>query len=51
MQSTADVVWNDECLMQVDIGEGETMDVALTFAVGVDGQPFDPAAPDGRLRF
>lgn len=40
----------DECLMTVEF-LGETTQVALTFAVKPDGQPFDPAAPDGRLRF
>jgi hypothetical protein len=40
----------DECLMVIDFA-GETMEVALTFALDADGQPFDPAAPDGRLRF
>ena len=40
----------DECLMVIDFA-GETMEVALTFALDASGQPFDPAAPDGRLRF
>lgn len=40
----------DECLVDVDFA-GETLSVALTFAVGPDGQPFDPADPEGRLRF
>lgn len=38
----------DECLMVAEIF-GERMEMALTFAVGDDGQPFDPASPDGRL--
>ena len=39
----------DECLMTVDFA-GEPMELPLTFAVDADGQPFDPAAPDGRLK-
>ncbi len=35
--------------MTIDIA-GEQMEIALTFAVR-DGQAFDPADPDGRLRF
>lgn len=38
----------DECLMSVDFG-GEAMELPLTFVVGADGKPFDPASPDGRL--
>lgn len=40
----------DECLMTVDFA-GETMEVALTFARRTDGTIFDPADPDGTLRF
>ena len=28
---------------------GEAMALPLTFAVGPDGKPFDPATPDGEL--
>lgn len=35
----------DECLVN-DPTFGE---VALTFAIGRDGKPFDPATPDGSL--
>jgi hypothetical protein len=38
----------DECLMTVDF-LGEKEEVALTFAVGADGKPFDPASEDGTL--
>jgi len=38
----------DECLAQVEMF-GEPVEVALTFAVGRDGKPFDPATPDGSL--
>jgi hypothetical protein len=40
----------DECLMTADVC-GENMEIALTFAIGDDGKPFDPATPDGRLSF
>lgn len=40
----------DECLMKVDF-LGEASEVALTFALDDEGQPFDPADPDGGLRF
>lgn len=40
----------DECLVMMKFGTGE-FEAALTFAVGKDGQPFDPSAEDGRLRF
>jgi hypothetical protein len=40
----------DECLVNVELA-GETVELALTFCVGTDGKPFDPAAPDGKLRF
>ena len=40
----------DECLMTIDLG-GTAMEVALTFAVDKNGQAFDPADPEGRLRF
>jgi len=39
----------DECLKIVELF-GVKHEVALTFAVQ-DGQPFDPAAADGVLRF
>jgi hypothetical protein len=39
----------DECLMKVNF-DGEEMELALTFMLDENGQPFDPAAPDGRLR-
>jgi hypothetical protein len=40
----------DECLMNFDFG-GESMEIALTFALDEKGQPFDPADPEGKLRF
>jgi hypothetical protein len=40
----------DECLMTIDIA-GEPMEVALTFALDANGEPFDPADPEGKLRF
>lgn len=40
----------DECLMPVDF-MGEKTEVALTFALDPEDQPFDPASEDGRLRF
>jgi len=40
----------DECLVDVEIF-GETTEAALTFCIGADGQPFDPADPDRVLRF
>jgi hypothetical protein len=39
----------DECLIQTEMF-GEPFEVALTFAVDAHGKPFDPAAPDGKLR-
>jgi ribosomal protein L37AE/L43A len=39
----------DECLMTIDFS-GETMEVALTFAVDAAGNAFDPADPEGKLR-
>lgn len=39
----------DECLVPVDLGGGEMFDAALTFCIGKDGKPFDPASPDSRL--
>jgi hypothetical protein len=38
----------DECVADVEMF-GEKVETALTFAVGADGKPFDPAAPDGSL--
>ena len=38
----------DECIAEVEMF-GEMQEVALTFAVGPDGKPFDPAAEDGSL--
>lgn len=35
----------DECLVTRS-AFGTPMEVALTFCVGADGQPFDPSAPD-----
>jgi hypothetical protein len=40
----------DECLVMVDLF-GQRHEVALTFAVDAQGRAFDPAEPDGRLRF
>lgn len=40
----------DECLVQTELF-GERVEAALTFCVGEDGQPFDPASPDGKLHF
>ncbi len=40
----------DECLMTVDFA-GESMEVALTFALDKDGNPVDPADPENKLRF
>jgi hypothetical protein len=40
----------DECLMNVDFG-GEVIEVALTFCRRADGTLFDPADPEGQLRF
>jgi hypothetical protein len=28
---------------------GETMELPLMFIIGLDGQPYDPADPDGRI--
>ncbi len=39
----------DECIMTVEFA-GERMELPLTFALDADGQPFDPADPEGRLR-
>jgi hypothetical protein len=38
----------DECLVMTTLF-GEPVETALTFCVGPDGKPFDPATPDGRL--
>jgi hypothetical protein len=38
----------DECIVEVDF-MGEKMELDLTFAVGPDGKPFDPADPEGKL--
>jgi hypothetical protein len=40
----------DECLVNVDFA-GEQMEIALTFCVSPDGRVFDPADPEGELRF
>ena len=40
----------DECLVEVDF-LGERTEQALTFAVDAHGRVFDPADPDGELRF
>lgn len=40
----------DECLMTIDL-LGEQTEVALTFAVDGQGRAFDPADPEGELRF
>lgn len=40
----------DECLVEQDFA-GEKIELALTFAVTPGGQVFDPAEPDGELRF
>lgn len=39
----------DECIKVADVF-GKKMELHLTFMVK-DGQPFDPAEPDGVLRF
>jgi len=36
----------DECIKTVDMF-GEPTEVALTFCVGPDGKPFDPAEDEG----
>jgi hypothetical protein len=38
----------DECIAHVEMF-GEPVEGALTFAVDADGNPFDPATPDGSL--
>src|SRR5262245_60895338 len=38
----------DECIVVTDF-MGEPFELALTFAVGQDGKPFDPASPTGEL--
>ena len=38
----------DECLRVVEF-LGERQEVALTFVLGEDGRPFDPADPDADL--
>ena len=38
----------DECMAPWEV-EGETFDIAFTFAVDADGKPFDPAAEGGEL--
>jgi hypothetical protein len=40
----------DECIAPISLGAGETIDGALTFCIGKDGRPFDPASPDGKLQ-
>jgi hypothetical protein len=40
----------DECLVTVDMF-GEPMELPLTFCLDERGQPFDPGAEDGVLRF
>lgn len=40
----------DECVMTADFC-GEKMELPLTFAVDAAGRKFDPADPDGELRF
>lgn len=39
-----------ECLVTVEFC-GEPFEAALTFCLNEKGEPFDPAAPDGKLRF
>jgi hypothetical protein len=39
----------DVCKMNVEF-MGERMELPVTFLVDENGQPFDPASPDGRLR-
>ena len=38
----------DECIVEAEM-YGEPFETALTFAVGADGKPFDPATEDGEL--
>lgn len=38
----------DECIVSTEF-MGEPCELALTFAVGPDGKPFDPASPTGEL--
>ncbi|HKQ49466.1 MAG TPA: hypothetical protein VJZ71_15450 [Phycisphaerae bacterium] len=38
----------DECIVVTEF-MGRTIEMALTFALGDDGKPFDPASPDGHL--
>jgi hypothetical protein len=38
----------DECLVQAMM-YGEPFEVAFTFAVNAEGEPFDPATKDGEL--
>ena len=40
----------DECIVDREF-DGEMFPMSLTFCVDDKGQPFDPADPDGRLRF
>lgn len=49
-RDTTTVYQCDECFMTVDM-MGSSEEVALTFALDPDGKPFDPASPDGTLRF
>lgn len=37
-----------ECIACVDF-MGEKMELPLSFCIGKDGKPFDPATPDGSL--
>jgi hypothetical protein len=39
----------DKCVMTVEF-MGDKMEVALTFTLDENGKPFDPEAPDGKLR-
>ena len=36
----------DDCTVPWDLGDGEPIDTAYTFAVTEDGQVFDPTAED-----
>ena len=40
----------DECIMVSKVFD-EEMELPLSFCVDKEGRPFDPASPDGELRF
>jgi hypothetical protein len=45
---TCPVYQCDECMVPWTV-EGQEFETALTFAVGPDGKPFDPASDGGEL--